>query len=92
MMSGNYFIVFQDGSCIINLRSNGNGERVTALPGEVEIVAPRKSDKIKIMGGSQRGQTGRLIGIDGSDGIVKVDEYLDVKILDMNILAKLVQS
>ncbi|GFZ09898.1 global transcription factor group A2 [Actinidia rufa] len=84
--------VLPDGSCIINLGSNGNGERVTALPGEVEIVAPRKSDKIKIMGGSQRGQTGRLIGIDGSDGIVKVDEYLDVKILDMNILAKLVQS
>ena len=43
------------------------------------------------MGGPQRGQTGRLVGIDGSDGIVKVDEYLDVKILDMNILAKLVQ-
>ncbi|XP_057469186.1 putative transcription elongation factor SPT5 homolog 1 isoform X1 [Actinidia eriantha] len=84
--------VLPDGSCIINLGSNGNGERVTALPSEVEIVAPRKLDKIKIMGGSQRGQTGRLIGIDGSDGIVKVDEYLDVKILDMNILAKLVQS
>ncbi|XP_057490454.1 putative transcription elongation factor SPT5 homolog 1 isoform X2 [Actinidia eriantha] len=84
--------VLPDGSCSINLGSSGNGETVTALPDEIEIVVPRKSDKIKIMGGPQRGQTGRLIGIDGSDGIVKVDEYFDVKILDMNILAKLVQS
>ncbi|PSS31759.1 Transcription elongation factor like [Actinidia chinensis var. chinensis] len=82
--------VLPDGSCSINLGSSGNGETLTALPGEIEIVAPRKSDKIKIMGGPQRGQTGRLVGIDGSDGIVKVDEYFDVKILDMNILAKLV--
>ncbi|GFY85449.1 global transcription factor group A2 [Actinidia rufa] len=82
--------VLPDGSCSINLGSSGSGETLTALPGEIEIVAPRKSDKIKIMGGPQRGQTGRLVGIDGSDGIVKVDEYLDVKILDMNILAKLV--
>lgn len=44
------------------------------------------------MGGAQRGFTGKLIGVDGSDGIVKVDESLDVKILDMGILAKLVQS
>lgn len=53
---------------------------------------PRKSDKIKIMGGAQRGATGKLIGIDGTDGIVKVDDTLDVKILDMVILAKLAQT
>lgn len=41
------------------------------------------------MGGAQRGFTGKLIGVDGADGIVKVDESLDVKILDMGILAKL---
>lgn len=44
------------------------------------------------MGGTQRGATGKLIGIDGTDGIVKVDVTLDVKILDMGILAKLVQT
>ena len=65
---------------------------ITVLPNEIELIPPRKSDKIKIMGGAQRGSTGKLIGIDGSDGIVKVDESLDVKILDMGILAKLAHS
>uniref|UniRef100_A0A5B7AL96 Transcription elongation factor SPT5 n=1 Tax=Davidia involucrata TaxID=16924 RepID=A0A5B7AL96_DAVIN len=83
--------VLPDGSCRIALGSSGNGEAVTALPNEIEMVVPRKSDKIKIMGGAQRGATGKLIGVDGTDGIVKVDVSLDVKILDMVILAKLAQ-
>lgn len=81
--------VLPDASCKVALGSSGNGEIIIAVPNEIEIVAPRKSDKIKIMGGAQRGSTGKLIGVDGSDGIVKVDDTLDVKILDMNILAKL---
>ncbi|OVA16081.1 Transcription elongation factor Spt5 [Macleaya cordata] len=84
--------VLPDGSCKVSLGSSGNGETVTALPNELEMVVPRKSDKIKIMSGAQRGATGKLIGIDGTDGIVKVDDTLDVKILDMVILAKLAQS
>ncbi|MCL7034964.1 hypothetical protein MKW94_004064 [Papaver nudicaule] len=84
--------VLPDGSCKVSLGSGGNGEIVTALPHELEMVVPRKSDKIKIMSGAQRGSTGKLIGIDGTDGIVKVDDTLDVKILDMVILAKLAHS
>ncbi|KAK2991598.1 hypothetical protein RJ640_026999 [Escallonia rubra] len=72
-------------------RMAGNGETVTSLPNEIEIVVPWKSDKIKIMGGAQRGATGKLIRVDGIDGIVKVDDTLYVKILDMVILAKLAQ-
>lgn len=41
------------------------------------------------MNGTLRGVTGKLIGIDGSDGIVKLDDTYEVKILDMVILAKL---
>lgn len=81
----------QDGSCRIGLGSSGNGETVTAPSSEVEVIVPRKSDKIKIMGGALRGATGKLIGVDGTDGIVKVDDTLDVKILDLVILAKLAQ-
>lgn len=82
----------QDGSCRVALGSGGNGETVTVHPNEMEVVAPRKNDKIKIMGGSLRGATGKLIGVDGTDGIVKVDDTLDVKILDLAILSKLAQS
>ncbi|XP_073275753.1 putative transcription elongation factor SPT5 homolog 1 [Primulina huaijiensis] len=84
--------VLPDGSCRVALGSNSNGESINAFPNEIEIVAPRKAEKIRIMGGAHRGATGKLIGIDGTDGIVKIDDTLDVKILDMAILAKLVQT
>ena len=74
------------------LGSSGGGETVVALPSEMEVVAPRKNDRIKIVGGVLRGSTGKLIGVDGTDGIVKVDDTLDVKILDLAILAKLAQA
>nr|KAJ0217171.1 hypothetical protein LSAT_V11C300154100 [Lactuca sativa] len=77
--------VLLDGACRVAV----GGDVITASPNEMEVVVPRKSDKIKIMGGPQRGATGKLIGVDGTDGIVKVDDTLDVKILDMVILAKL---
>ncbi|KAG6671691.1 hypothetical protein I3842_16G016700 [Carya illinoinensis] len=83
--------VLVDGSCRVVLGSSGNGETVTALADEMVVVAPRKNDKIKIMAGLLRGSTGKLIGVDGSDGIVKVDDTLDVKILDLVSLAKLAQ-
>ncbi|XP_004502577.1 putative transcription elongation factor SPT5 homolog 1 [Cicer arietinum] len=83
--------VLPDGSYKVALGSSGNGETITALHSEMEAVVPRKSDKIKIMGGALRGATGKLIGVDGTDGIVKVDDTLDVKILDLVILAKLAQ-
>ncbi|CAL1362847.1 unnamed protein product [Linum trigynum] len=79
--------VHPDGMCKIGLV--GNGDMVTAMASDVEIVGPRKSDKVKIMGGAHRGSTGKLIGVDGTDGIVKLDDTLDVVILDMVILAKL---
>ncbi|KAM0005027.1 putative transcription elongation factor SPT5, spt5, KOW domain repeat 6 [Helianthus debilis subsp. tardiflorus] len=84
-----YFTRKPDGACRIALGASGNGKIITANPNEIEVVVPRKADKIKIMGGNKRGATGKLIGVDGTDGIVKVDESLDVKILDMVILAKL---
>ena len=42
------------------------------------------------MNGSMRGVTGKLIGVDGSVGIVRVEGSLelDVKIVDMVILGK----
>uniref|UniRef100_A0A0E0L958 Transcription elongation factor SPT5 n=1 Tax=Oryza punctata TaxID=4537 RepID=A0A0E0L958_ORYPU len=81
--------VLADGSCRVALGSSGNGEIVTVLPNELEVIRPKKSDKIKIMNGNFRGYSGKLIGIDGSDGIVKLDDTYEVKILDMVILAKL---
>ncbi|KAJ0233254.1 putative transcription elongation factor SPT5 1 [Hirschfeldia incana] len=80
-----------DGTCKVSLGSSGEGDTIMALPSELEIVPPRKNDRVKIVGGQYRGSIGKLIGIDGSDGIVKIEDNLDVKILDLAILAKFVQ-
>nr|GFB37651.1 putative transcription elongation factor SPT5 homolog 1 [Tanacetum cinerariifolium] len=50
-----------DGACRVALGSNRDGETITASPDEIKVVAPNKSDKIKIMSGAQRGATGKLI-------------------------------
>lgn len=82
--------VLLDGTCRVLLGLSGDdGEIVTATASEIDIIPPKKSDKIKIINGEHRGGTGKLIGIDGADGIVKMDETLDIKILDMSNLAKL---
>ena len=59
-----------------------------ATANELEVVRPKKNEKLKIMNGSMRGVTGKLIGVDGSVGIVRVEGSLDVKIVDMVILGK----
>lgn len=56
---------------------------------EMELVLPKKTDKVKIVMGDLRGSTGKLIGVDGVDGIVKMDDTLDIKILDMGQLGKM---
>ncbi|KAF6150734.1 hypothetical protein GIB67_020817 [Kingdonia uniflora] len=78
-----------DGSCKVLIGQDW--ETVTALVDKMAIVVPRKSDRVKILSGEERGATGKLIGVDNTDGIVKIDDTLDVKILDMAILAKLAQ-
>ncbi|KAM3244040.1 hypothetical protein ACQJBY_055757 [Aegilops geniculata] len=81
--------VLLDGSCRVALGPSGSGDEVTALPDELEIIRPKKNDRVKIMNGSMRGVVGRLVGVDGSDGIVRVESPLDMKIVDLVILGKL---
>ncbi|OWM85073.1 hypothetical protein CDL15_Pgr027860 [Punica granatum] len=81
--------VLPDGTCRVALGPTGNGEMITVLPSEIEMVVPGKSDKVRIMGGSLRGQNGKLMGVDANDCIVRLEENLDIKILDLGILAKL---
>ncbi|KAF8779950.1 hypothetical protein HU200_002222 [Digitaria exilis] len=81
---------FQDGSCRVALGSLGDGDELIATANELEVVRPRRNEKLKIMNGAMRGFTGKLIGVDGSDGIVRVEGASDVKIVDMAILGKMV--
>ena len=78
----------QDGSCRVALGSQGNGDELIATANELEVVWPTKNEKLKIMNGSMCGVMGKLIGVDGSVGIVRVEGSLDVKIVDLVTLAK----
>jgi len=56
---------------------------------EIEVVRPAKKDRLVIVKGELQGHTGTLIGIDGTDGIVKMTTNSDIKILDLKSCAKL---
>ncbi|CAK9231171.1 unnamed protein product [Sphagnum troendelagicum] len=77
-----------DGSWRVALGTSGAGNMITVTESEMELVLPKKTDKVKIVSGEFRGCAGKLMGIDGADGIVKLDDTLDIKILDMSSLGK----
>jgi len=70
--------------CRVVLDSN---ETVNYKPEELAPVIPHKNKSyVKIIRGEFKGNTGVLMGIDGGDGIVRMDSH-DIKILDLNLLA-----
>ncbi|KAM7253344.1 hypothetical protein ACFE04_025962 [Oxalis oulophora] len=76
-----------DGSCKVGL--NDNHDIVTALPNDLKIVMPDLSDRVKIIGGHDRGATAKVIGLYEDQAIVKLDETFELKILSTDMLAKL---
>ena len=81
-----------DNSCTLRINEESGGGSVIVTPDMIEPVRPSKKDKVKLIRGELAGSTGTLIGIDGTDGIVKLDQNNDFKILSMNSLAKLVAA
>ena len=63
--------------------------KVTRGHDDMELVRPVKNDKVVIVKGDQKNAIGTLIGIDGTDGIIKFHSNSDIKILDFNLCAKL---
>lgn len=52
-------------------------------------VQPLKNHKVKVLHGDDIGHTGELISIDGNDGIVRMDQDKQLKILQLKFLGKL---
>lgn len=84
--------VYPDNSCKVFIFDR---QETITVPGDyLSPVTPSKKDKVKIIRGEFRGNTGSLIGLDGHDGIVKMDniENVDIKILGIHFLAKLASA
>ena len=80
--------VNMDGTYIIAMGEEGkSGDERTANLIDLEIVPPKQHDSVKILGGELRGSTGKLIGVDGQEGIVRVDNN-DVKLVDISNLGR----
>ena len=63
----------------------------TVTEDELEIVKPENKSRVIVVTaaeGANRGETGRLISIDGVDGVLRLDSSSDVVILDMACLAR----
>ena len=65
----------------------GGAKRTRVTRAQLEVVRPAKKDKVLIVRGEHKGTRGVLIGIDGQDGIVKMQNS-DIKILDLDLVAK----
>eukprot|EP00965_Chrysotila_dentata_P172503 5692390-Pleurochrysis_carterae.AAC.1 len=67
---------------------NDKVERVRVVQDELELVRPAKKEKVVIVRGESRGTLGTLIGIDGQDGIVKMQNQ-DIRILSLQDVGRL---
>ncbi len=50
-------------------------------------MTPVKLNTVKVLHGNFKNRIGKLLGIDGEDGIVKMEIDLKIAILDMSLLA-----
>lgn len=66
---------------------DGSEETLVVPCDALDPVVPSQKGNVKIIRGDLKGNVGTLIGIDGGDGIVKMSSNLDIKILNLNLLA-----
>ncbi len=62
---------------------------VSIAPDHLQPVQPERNDKVKVIAGEDRESTGVLLSIDSSEGVVKLDQSGDVKMLQLKYLAKM---
>ncbi|KAJ3038013.1 Transcription elongation factor SPT5 [Rhizophlyctis rosea] len=63
-------------------------EQISPPVSNLRMVEPQKGDLIVVTSGEHRGMTGRLLSIDESDGVLKLDGKTELKIIALNELAK----
>lgn len=62
---------------------------VNISPEHLSPVVPQRGDKVKVIMGEDRESTGSLLSIDSQEGVVKIDQTGDVKMLQLRYLCKM---
>jgi transcription elongation factor SPT5 len=55
----------------------------------LEPVLPTRGDKVKFLVGEDREATGMLLSIDSQEGVVKMDNSEEIKMIPLNYLCKM---
>jgi len=65
-------------------------DRTVNIPAEhLSPVQPVRGDRVKVIMGEDRDLTGILLSIDSQEGVVKLDQTGDVKMLQLKYLSKM---
>ena len=62
---------------------------VSIAPDHLAPVQPTRNNKVKVIMGEDRESTGTLLSIDSQEGVVKLDQSGDVKMLQLKYLCKM---
>jgi transcription elongation factor SPT5 len=66
----------------------GAGTAEHLSEGELALARPQKKDRVVVVTGEERGAAAELIGVDGAEGVLRMDATKDVSIHDMATLAR----
>ena len=69
---------------------SGDGSVVTTPLATLALAKPQKKDRVRVVAGDDnRGAAAELIGVDGADGVVKLDRTKDISIHEIGALARI---
>ena len=69
---------------------SGAGSVVTTPLATLALAKPQKKDRVRVVAGDDnRGAAAELIGVDGADGVVKLDRTKDISIHEIGALARI---
>lgn len=76
----------QDGICKLFIEEEGGNFNIPY--DHLEPVAPRINDQVKVLVGDESGMIGKLLSIDGQEGVVQFDDERNPKLIQARVLCR----
>ena len=71
-----------------NLFIEDEGANFTIRYDHLEPVAPRINDQVKVLVGEESGMIGKLLSIDGQEGVVQFEDERNPKLIQARVLCR----